>query len=93
MSAHFALALMIFLLFPQTVSDSQLSGQPDFSGPSLAGDVDKRKQRNKRGPKGGERPAPRSKKRRKEEEERQAASATSDPVMTHLKQVRESQNQ
>ncbi|KAL2097737.1 hypothetical protein ACEWY4_006944 [Coilia grayii] len=69
-----------------TVSDSQLSGHPEFGSPSM-GEQEKRKQRNKRGPKGGERPTPRSKKRKKEEEERQAACATSDSVMTHLKQL------
>ena len=51
----------------------------------MSGDQDKKKQRNKRGPKGSERPTPRSKKRKKEEEERQAASSG----MTHLKQVRQ----
>ncbi|XP_048118756.1 histone-lysine N-methyltransferase 2C isoform X1 [Alosa alosa] len=70
-----------------TVSDSQMSGQPEFGGSSLAGEQTKRKQRNKRGPKGAERPVPRSKKRRKEEEERKAAAAASDPAMTHLKQL------
>ncbi|XP_063075726.1 histone-lysine N-methyltransferase 2C isoform X2 [Engraulis encrasicolus] len=69
-----------------TFSDSQLSGHPEFGSPSR-GEQDKRKQRNKRGTKGGERPTPRSKKRKKEEEERQAACATSDPAITHLKQL------
>lgn len=49
---------------------------------------DKKKQRTKRAPKSGERPAPRSKKRKKEEEERQAMYPSTEPVMANLKQVR-----
>lgn len=50
---------------------------------------DKKKQRTKRAPKSGERPAPRSKKRKKEEDERQAMYPSTEPVMTNLKQVRQ----
>lgn len=50
---------------------------------------DKKKQRNKRAPKAGEKPTPRSKKRRKEEEER--AYPSTDTLMTQLKQVPPSQ--
>ncbi|XP_047675166.1 histone-lysine N-methyltransferase 2C isoform X3 [Tachysurus fulvidraco] len=67
-----------------TFSDSQLSFNPDFSSPLMS--EDKKKQRTKRAPKSGERPAPRSKKRKKEEEERQAMYPSTEPVMTNLKQ-------
>ncbi|XP_049337977.1 histone-lysine N-methyltransferase 2C isoform X4 [Astyanax mexicanus] len=63
-----------------TYSDSQLSGHPDFTG------TDKKKQRTKRTPKSGERPAPRSKKRKKEEDERQVSYSSTEPIMTSLKQ-------
>ncbi|RXN27847.1 histone-lysine N-methyltransferase 2C-like protein [Labeo rohita] len=62
-----------------TFSDSH----PDFPGPLLP--EDKKKQRNKRAPKSGDRPAPRCKKRKKEEDENQVYSST-EPVMTQLKQ-------
>lgn len=74
------------LSFAQTFSDSQLSFNPDFSSPLRS--EDKKKQRTKRAPKSGERPAPRSKKRKKEEDERQAMYPSTEPVMTNLKQVR-----
>ncbi|XP_073705573.1 histone-lysine N-methyltransferase 2C [Garra rufa] len=63
-----------------TFSDSN---HPDFPGPLLP--EDKKKQRNKRAPKSGDRPAPRCKKRKKEEDENQVYSST-EPVMTQLKQ-------
>uniref|UniRef100_A0A671RS73 [histone H3]-lysine(4) N-methyltransferase n=1 Tax=Sinocyclocheilus anshuiensis TaxID=1608454 RepID=A0A671RS73_9TELE len=63
-----------------TFSDSN---HPDFPGPFLP--EDKKKQRNKRAPKSGDRPAPRCKKRKKEEDEDQAVYS-SEPVMTQLKQ-------
>ncbi|XP_036452981.1 histone-lysine N-methyltransferase 2C isoform X2 [Colossoma macropomum] len=67
-----------------TYSDSQLSGHPDFAG-SLVSE-DKKKQRTKRTPKSGERPAPRSKKRKKEEDERQVIYPSTEPIMANLKQ-------
>ena len=68
---------------PQTFSDSN---HPDFPGPLLP--EDKKKQRNKRAPKSGDRPAPRCKKRKKEEDESQAVYSSTETVMTQLKQVR-----
>ncbi|KAJ8272620.1 hypothetical protein GJAV_G00091360 [Gymnothorax javanicus] len=47
---------------------------------------DKKKQRNKRAPKNGEKPASRYKKRKKDEEERQAVYSSTDTLMTQLKQ-------
>lgn len=73
------------LFFSQTYSDSQLSGHPDFTSSVLS--EEKKKQRPKRIPKGGDRPAPRSKKRKKEEDERQVAYSSTEPGMTNLKQV------
>ncbi|XP_066537904.1 histone-lysine N-methyltransferase 2C isoform X2 [Hoplias malabaricus] len=67
-----------------TYSDSQLSGHPDFSGCLLSDE--KKKQRNKRTPKSGDRPAPRTKKRKKEEDERQVPYTSTEPGMTNLKQ-------
>ncbi|XP_035392361.1 histone-lysine N-methyltransferase 2C isoform X2 [Electrophorus electricus] len=67
-----------------TFSHKQFSGHPDFTGPLLS--EDKKKQRTKRTPKSGERPAPRSKKRKKEEDEKQAAFSSTEPLMTSLKQ-------
>ncbi|KAI5103767.1 histone-lysine N-methyltransferase 2C isoform X5, partial [Silurus meridionalis] len=66
-----------------TFSDSQLSFNPDFSSPLMS--EDKKKQRTKRTPKSGERPAPRSKKRKKEDE-RQAMYPSTESVMSNLKQ-------
>ncbi|XP_051556784.1 histone-lysine N-methyltransferase 2C isoform X3 [Myxocyprinus asiaticus] len=65
-----------------TFSDSN---HPDFPGPLLP--VDKKKQRNKRAPKSGERPAPRCKKRKKEKDDSQAVFSSTEPVMTQLKQL------
>ncbi|XP_057189086.1 histone-lysine N-methyltransferase 2C isoform X3 [Triplophysa rosa] len=62
-----------------TFSDS------NFPGPLLS--EDKKKQRNKRLPKSGDRPAPRCKKRKKEEDESQALYSSTEPVMTQLKQL------
>lgn len=78
---------VLCLSFAQTFSDSQLSFNPDFSSPLMS--EDKKKQRTKRAPKSGERPAPRSKKRKKEDNERQAMYPSTEPVMTNLKQVRQ----
>lgn len=50
---------------------------------------DKKKQRTKRAPKSGDRPAPRSKKRKKEEDEGQSMHPSTEPVMTNLKHVRQ----
>ncbi|XP_070989710.1 histone-lysine N-methyltransferase 2C-like isoform X2 [Oncorhynchus clarkii lewisi] len=66
-------------------SDGQLSGLPEFPGPLLTGQ-DKRKGRNRRNPKGGERPASRYKKRKKEGEEKQLVHSSTDTLMTQLKQ-------
>uniref|UniRef100_A0A4W5NYJ7 Uncharacterized protein n=1 Tax=Hucho hucho TaxID=62062 RepID=A0A4W5NYJ7_9TELE len=66
-------------------SDGQLSGLPEFPGPLLTGQ-EKRKGRNKRNPKGGERPASRYKKRKKEGEEKQLVHSSTDTLMTQLKQ-------
>lgn len=71
-----------FFTLPQTFSDSN---HPDFPGPLLS--EDKKKQRNKRLPKSGDRPAPRCKKRKKEEDESQVLYSSTEPVMTQLKQV------
>ncbi|KAM9500181.1 histone-lysine N-methyltransferase 2C isoform 4-T4 [Clarias gariepinus] len=67
-----------------TFSDSQLSFNPDFSSPLMS--EDKKKQRTKRAPRSGDRPAPRSKKRKKDEDDRQSMYSSSEPVMTSLKQ-------
>lgn len=72
------------VIFPsqQTFSDSN---HPDFPGPLLP--EDKKKRRNKRAPKSGDRAAPRCKKRKKEEDVNQAMYSSTEPVMTQLKQV------
>ncbi|KAL0966145.1 hypothetical protein UPYG_G00291500 [Umbra pygmaea] len=66
-------------------SDGQLSGLPEFPGPLLPGQ-EKKKGRNKRNPKGVERPASRYKKRKKEGEDKQLMHSTTDTLMTQLKQ-------
>ncbi|TSL47723.1 Histone-lysine N-methyltransferase 2C [Bagarius yarrelli] len=66
-----------------TFSDSQLSFNPDFSSPLMS--EDKKRQRTKRAPKSGERPAFRSKKRKKEENERQAMYPSTESVMPNIK--------
>ncbi|XP_070974437.1 histone-lysine N-methyltransferase 2C-like [Oncorhynchus clarkii lewisi] len=66
-------------------SDGQMSGLPEFPGPLLAGQ-EKKKGRNKRTPKGGERPASRYRKRKKEGEEKQLVHCSTDALMTQLKQ-------
>ncbi|XP_064202618.1 histone-lysine N-methyltransferase 2C-like isoform X6 [Anguilla rostrata] len=58
---------------------SDVSGHPQP-------EQDKKKPRNKRAPKNGEKPASRYKKRKKEEEERQAVYSSTDTLMTQLKQ-------
>lgn len=62
-------------------------GTPDFPGPLLS-DQEKKKGRNKRSQKGGEKPASRYKKRKKDGEEKQLMHPGSDSVMTQIKQVR-----
>ncbi|KAG9356115.1 hypothetical protein JZ751_000959 [Albula glossodonta] len=52
----------------------------------LQPEQDKKKQRNKRAPKSGDKPASRYKKRKKEEEERQTVYSSTDTLMTQLKQ-------
>ncbi|XP_041698132.1 histone-lysine N-methyltransferase 2C isoform X5 [Coregonus clupeaformis] len=66
-------------------SDGQLCGLPEFPGPLLTGQ-EKKKGRNKRNPKGGERPTSRYKKRKKEGEEKQLVHSSTDTLMTQLKQ-------
>ncbi|KAI3374932.1 hypothetical protein L3Q82_021460 [Scortum barcoo] len=60
-------------------------GIPDFPGPLLP-EQEKKKGRNKRAPKGGEKPASRYKKRKKEGDERQLMHSGPDTVMTQIKQ-------
>ncbi|KAL7387287.1 hypothetical protein ABVT39_021398 [Epinephelus coioides] len=60
-------------------------GTPDFPGPVLP-EQEKKKGRNKRAPKGGEKPASRYKKRKKEGDERQLMHSGPDTVMTQIKQ-------
>ncbi|XP_035994099.1 histone-lysine N-methyltransferase 2C isoform X7 [Fundulus heteroclitus] len=60
-------------------------GTAEFPG-SLLPEQDKKKGRNKRPPKGGEKPASRYKKRKKEGDERQLIHSGPDAVMTQIKQ-------
>ncbi|KAM8728163.1 histone-lysine N-methyltransferase 2C isoform 1-T1 [Acanthopagrus schlegelii] len=60
-------------------------GNPDFPGPLLP-EQEKKKGRNKRAPKGGDKPASRYKKRKKEGDERQLMHSGPDTVMTQIKQ-------
>ncbi|KAM8849363.1 histone-lysine N-methyltransferase 2C isoform 8-T8 [Spinachia spinachia] len=60
-------------------------GTQDFPGTVLL-DQDKKKGRNKRAPKGGEKPASRYKKRKKEGDERQLMHSGPDTVMNQIKQ-------
>ncbi|XP_073347708.1 histone-lysine N-methyltransferase 2C isoform X3 [Pagrus major] len=60
-------------------------GTPDFPGPLLP-EQEKKKGRNKRAPKGGDKPASRYKKRKKEGDERQLMHSGPDTVMTQIKQ-------
>ncbi|XP_047187758.1 histone-lysine N-methyltransferase 2C isoform X3 [Scophthalmus maximus] len=60
-------------------------GAHDFPGP-LVPEQEKKKGRNKRAPKGGEKPASRYKKRKKEGDERQLMHSGADTVMTQIKQ-------
>ncbi|MEQ2202534.1 hypothetical protein XENOCAPTIV_005572 [Xenoophorus captivus] len=62
-------------------------GTSEFPG-SLLPEQDKKKGRNKRPPKGGEKPASRYKKRKKEGDDRQLMHSGPDTVMTQIKQVR-----
>lgn len=59
----------------------------DFQG-HLFSEQEKKKGRNKRNPKGGEKPPSRYKKRKKEGDERQLMHSGPDTVMTQIKQVR-----
>ncbi|XP_033960540.1 histone-lysine N-methyltransferase 2C isoform X2 [Pseudochaenichthys georgianus] len=61
-------------------------GTQDFSGPVIP-EQEKKKGRNKRAPKGGEKPASRYKKRKKEGDERQLMHSGPDTVMTQIKQL------
>lgn len=61
-------------------------GPPDFPGPVLL-EQEKKKGRNKRAPKGGDKPASRYKKRKKEGDERQLMHSGPDTVLTQIKQV------
>ncbi|XP_023821321.1 histone-lysine N-methyltransferase 2C isoform X7 [Oryzias latipes] len=60
-------------------------GTSDFPGPQLP-EQEKKKGRNKRPPKGGEKPASRYKKRKKDRDERQLMHSGSDTVITQIKQ-------
>ncbi|XP_055007326.1 histone-lysine N-methyltransferase 2C isoform X1 [Boleophthalmus pectinirostris] len=60
-------------------------GLPDFPGP-LHSEQDKKKGRNKRAPRSGDKPASRYKKRKKEVDERQLIHSGPDAVMTQIKQ-------
>ncbi|XP_051258942.1 histone-lysine N-methyltransferase 2C isoform X4 [Dicentrarchus labrax] len=60
-------------------------GTLDFPGPLLP-EHEKKKGRNKRAPKGGDKPASRYKKRKKEGDERQLMNSGPDTVMTQIKQ-------
>nr|XP_019959050.1 PREDICTED: histone-lysine N-methyltransferase 2C isoform X3 [Paralichthys olivaceus] len=60
-------------------------GTPDFPGPLLP-EQEKKKGRNKRAPKGGEKPASRYKKRKKDGDERQLMHSGPDSVITQIKQ-------
>ncbi|KAM3604228.1 uncharacterized protein V6R79_008192 [Siganus canaliculatus] len=61
-------------------------GTPDFPGPLLP-EQEKKKGRNKRAPKGGDKPASRYKKRKKEGDERQLMHSGPDTVMNQIKQL------
>ncbi|XP_056148692.1 histone-lysine N-methyltransferase 2C [Lampris incognitus] len=60
-------------------------GTHDFPGPLLP-EQEKKKGRNKRAPKGGEKPVSRYKKRKKDGEEKQLMHSGADTVMTQIKQ-------
>lgn len=83
--------MLLFLFFINVSTFSHLQaysdGIPDFPGPLLP-EQEKKKGRNKRAPKGGEKPASRYKKRKKEGDERQLMHSGPDSVMTQIKQVR-----
>ncbi|XP_069047073.1 histone-lysine N-methyltransferase 2C isoform X5 [Lepisosteus oculatus] len=73
----------------QRPTANQMPRSLGLQGPQLQRaeqDPDKKKQRNKRAPKGSEKPASRSKKRKKEEEERPLVYSNTDTLMTQLKQ-------
>ncbi|XP_062849822.1 histone-lysine N-methyltransferase 2C isoform X2 [Trichomycterus rosablanca] len=72
-----------------TFSDREFAFNPDFGGTFSD---DKKKQKNKRPQKGGDRPAPRSKKRKKEDERHVMFSSCAEPMMTNLKQQQQQQN-
>lgn len=62
-------------------------GTSDFPGP-LVQEQEKKKGRNKRTPKGGEKLPSRYKKRKKDGDERQLMHSGTDSVMTQIKQVK-----
>ncbi|XP_063317743.1 histone-lysine N-methyltransferase 2C-like isoform X2 [Pelmatolapia mariae] len=66
-------------------SGAYSDGTPDFPGPLLP--EQKKKGRNKRAPKAGEKPVSRYKKRKKEGDERQLMHTGPDSVMTQIKQL------
>lgn len=68
--------------------NNRLAGNMHPLEPSLT-DQGKKKQRNKRTPKiGAEKPQSRWKKRKKEQEDRKVLYATTDTLMTQLKEVK-----
>lgn len=79
--AHVLFVFVFFLSHLQAYSD----GTHDFPGPLLP--EQKKKGRNKRAPKAGEKPVSRYKKRKKEGDERQLMHTGPDSVMTQIKQV------
>lgn len=85
----FLLKLMrrAFLTHLSSLLQAYSDGNPDFPGPLLS-EQEKKKGRNKRAPKGGDKPASRYKKRKKEGDEKQLMHSGPDTVMTQIKQVR-----
>lgn len=74
-----------FMLFSRLQAYSD--GTQDFAGTVLL-EQEKKKGRNKRAPKGGEKTTSRYKKRKKEGDERQLMHSGPDTVMSQIKQVR-----
>lgn len=74
------------ICIPFLVLQGYSDGIPDFPG-ALLTEQEKKKGRNKRAPKGGEKPASRYKKRKKDSDERQLIHSGPDAVMTQIKQV------
>ncbi|XP_041102786.1 histone-lysine N-methyltransferase 2C-like isoform X5 [Polyodon spathula] len=70
-------------------ADNKMQGNLKQQAPGLQRtdqEQDKKKQRNKRAPKSGEKPAPRSKKRKKDEDDRHVLYPNTDSLMSQLKQ-------